>query len=58
MEDIQELIDRQIEYNERIAQEGMQKEYGVSVGANLVKYYGNDVQVRARAMRPPEAMRG
>ena len=50
MEDIQELIDRQIEYNERIAQEGMQKEYGVSVGANLVKYYGNDVQVRARAM--------
>lgn len=50
MEDVQELIERQIEYNEMIAQEGMRKEYGVSVGANLVKYYGNDIRVRARAM--------
>lgn len=47
---VQPLIDRQIEYNERIAKEGMEQEYGVSVGANLLKYYGNDVKVRARAM--------
>ena len=47
-----ELIERQIEYNEMIAQEGMRKEYGVSRWCKLcVKYYyGNDIRVRARAM--------
>lgn len=50
LSEVQTLIDRQIECNERIAKEGIEREYGVSVGANLLKHYGNDVKVRARAM--------
>ncbi len=49
LEDVQEIIGRQIEYNEKIAEEGLQKEYGASVGANLLKYYGDDIKIRAKA---------
>jgi len=47
--DVEAVIGRQIEYNQRIAEEGLRNEYGVSVGANLLKYYGDDIKVRAKA---------
>lgn len=49
LEEVQEIIGRQIEYNEKIAEEGLQKEYGASVGANLLKYYGDDIKIKAKA---------
>ncbi|WP_428769546.1 L-serine ammonia-lyase, iron-sulfur-dependent, subunit alpha [Treponema sp. HNW] len=49
LNDIRKIIERQIEYNTRIAQEGLRSSYGANVGANLLKYYGNDIKTRARA---------
>lgn len=48
-EDVKEVLDRQIEMNSAIADEGMANAYGAQVGRTLLKEYGNDVKVRARA---------
>ena len=50
LDDIRPIIKRQIEYNTRIAQEGMTHAYGGRVGATLMRHYGGDVRVRARAL--------
>lgn len=50
MKDISELIGRQIEYNSAIAHEGMTGNWGANIGNILVKTYGDDVKVRARAV--------
>lgn len=47
--DVSEIIDRQVDYNTRISQEGLAHSYGAGVGANLLKHYGNDIKNRARA---------
>ncbi|MGI6175524.1 MAG: serine dehydratase subunit alpha family protein [Christensenellales bacterium] len=39
LDDVKELIDRQIEYNIRIAEEGMTGKYGVSIGKMLLDSY-------------------
>lgn len=50
VEDIKEILDRQISYNMAIAEEGLQGNYGANIGAVLLKTYGSqDVKVRARA---------
>lgn len=49
MEDIQEIIDRQIQMNTAIAEEGVGKSWGVNVGSEVIKHYGNDVKFRAAA---------
>ena len=49
IEDIKEVIQRQIELNSNIANEGLKNDYGSSVGKTLMKYYGNDVRNRAKA---------
>lgn len=49
MEDIREVIGRQIEYNMAIAREGMENEYGADIGQVLIKCYGNSTNVRAKA---------
>lgn len=49
IEDVKETLDRQIDYNMRIAQEGLNKDYGASIGKVLLEYYGEDVKVKARA---------
>lgn len=49
IEDVKDIIERQIEYNTNISQEGLKHHYGANVGANLLKHYGNDVRIRARA---------
>lgn len=48
--EIKPTLARQVEYNVRIAQEGMTHAYGGRVGATLMRHYGEDVRIRARAM--------
>ena len=43
------ILDRQIKYNMEIANEGLQHNYGVNVGKTLIKTFGNDVKVLAKA---------
>ena len=50
LEGLRELLSRQVKVNTAIAEEGIKNDYGVGVGKTLLKYYGNDVAVRARAM--------
>lgn len=48
--DISPLIERQIEYNYAIAQEGMKNPWGANIGKTIRTHYGEDVQTRARYM--------
>lgn len=50
LEDVTELLDRQISYNYAIAKEGLAGNWGANVGNVLLKSYGSDVRTRARAM--------
>lgn len=50
IEDIREIIGRQIEYNTVIAKEGLRGDYGANIGNVLLKTYGDDVRTRAKAM--------
>ena len=49
IEDIKELISRQIEYNTAIAEEGLRNDYGANIGKVLLATYGNSVRDRAKA---------
>lgn len=50
IEDIYDIITRQIEYNTLIANEGLKRPYGAQVGRTLMEEYGDqNVAVRARA---------
>ena len=49
IEDVRELLEKQIEYNCAISEEGLHGEYGASVGRTLLETRGEDVRVRARA---------
>ncbi|MGN1149894.1 MAG: L-serine ammonia-lyase, iron-sulfur-dependent, subunit alpha, partial [Sutterella sp.] len=40
----------QIEYNTRIAEEGLSGNWGANIGKVLLEAYGSDVKIRARAM--------
>ncbi len=47
---VEDILERQIEYNTKIANEGLHKPYGANVGKTLLSVYGNDVKTRAKAM--------
>lgn len=47
--DVKELLDRQIQYNMTIAEEGLKNDYGANIGKVLLAAYGDDVKIRARA---------
>ena len=47
--DVQDLLDRQIAYNSAIADEGLKNNYGANIGQTLLKAYGTDIHIRARA---------
>lgn len=49
LEDIKPVLSQQIELNSKIAEEGLNKKYGANVGESLIKYYGDDIKVLARA---------
>lgn len=46
---MKDIIGRQIAYNSAISEEGLKNNWGANVGSVLLKAYGDDVQVRARA---------
>ena len=50
IDDIREVIGRQIEYNTAIADEGLRGDYGANIGRVILETYGDaDVKVRAKA---------
>ncbi|WP_333645462.1 L-cysteine desulfidase family protein [Lacrimispora sp.] len=48
--DIKEVLDRQMEYNWAIAEEGLKKSYGANIGKVLLGMSENDLAVKAKAM--------
>lgn len=48
--DVQPVLQRQIEYNTAIAEEGLRGNYGANIGRILLQAYGNGVHNRAKAM--------
>lgn len=50
VEDIKEILDRQIEYNYAIAEEGIRGDYGANIGSVLIDMEGSNVRVKAKAM--------
>ena len=51
VEDIRDILGRQIEYNTAIAEEGLRGNYGSNIGSVLLDTYGTgSVMVRAKAM--------
>ena len=50
LEDVEEILQRQISYNYAIAEEGIRSDWGANVGKVLLDVYGNDVRNRAKAM--------
>ena len=49
VEDVREILDRQIAYNTAIADEGLRGDYGANIGSVLLSMYGDDVRNRAKA---------
>ena len=49
LDDVRALVQRQIDYNYAIAQEGLRGNYGANIGSVLLKHDGEDVKVRAKA---------
>ncbi|MGO5053087.1 L-cysteine desulfidase family protein [Lachnospiraceae bacterium LCP25S3_G4] len=47
--DIRDVLQRQIDYNSAIADEGMNGNYGANIGSILLATYGDDVRTRAKA---------
>ena len=50
VDDVREMVARQVSYNYAIAEEGMQNNWGANIGKVLLRTYGQDVRIRARAM--------
>ena len=50
IEDVRAMVERQIEYNYAIAEEGMKNPWGANIGKVLRDNYGTDIKVRARYM--------
>lgn len=51
IEDIREVIGRQVSMNSKIANEGINNSYGVEVGRTILKYYDHtDIKIKAKAM--------
>jgi L-cysteine desulfidase len=49
LDDVREIISRQIEYNTTISNEGLAHQYGANIGKTLLSEYGNSIRVRAKA---------
>ncbi len=48
--DVREVIERQIAYNSKISMAGIDGNWGANIGSVLLRNYGDDIKVRARAM--------
>ncbi|MCB6610321.1 L-serine ammonia-lyase, iron-sulfur-dependent, subunit alpha [[Clostridium] symbiosum] len=50
LQDVKAVLDRQIEYNTAIAEEGLRGDYGANIGRVLMEEYGDRIENRAKAM--------
>ncbi len=50
LEDVSPILQRQIDCNTAVAEEGLRGNYGANVGSTLLKVYGSDVKIRAKAL--------
>ena len=50
LSDVETLLQRQIEYNTKIAQEGLDGNWGANIGSVLLETWGDDIKVRAKAL--------
>jgi len=49
IDDVRDVLSRQIEYNMAISEEGLRNIYGANIGMTLLSVYGDDVKIRAKA---------
>ena len=49
LDDVRILLQRQIDYNTAIVEEGLRGDYGANIGKVLLATYGEDVRTRAKA---------
>ena len=49
IDDVREILDRQIEFNTAIAKEGLNGKYGAEIGKILLSSYGDSIHNRAKA---------
>lgn len=49
-EDVKDILDRQIQYNTAIANEGLNHNWGANIGSTLLKFYGDDITNYAKAL--------
>lgn len=49
MEDVKDVLQRQIDYNLAIANEGLKNNWGVNIGSILLETYGDDLKIKAKA---------
>lgn len=49
IDDVREVLDRQISYNSAISAEGLRGDWGANIGSVLLATYGDDVKNRAKA---------
>ena len=47
---VEGLLKQQIEYNTKIASEGLKKKWGANIGSVLLEVWGNDIKIRAKVM--------
>ena len=47
--DVEELLQKQIDCNTALSEEGLKNDYGANIGKVLLDAYGSDIRVRARA---------
>lgn len=50
IEEVRHVLERQMECNTAIAENGLKGEYGANIGRVILEAYGNDVKERAKAM--------
>ncbi len=50
LREVEELLQRQINYNTAIAAEGLKDDWGANIGSVILQTWGDDVKVRAKAL--------
>lgn len=48
--DVKGLLDKQIKYNMAISEKGLSGNYGANIGKVLLKMYGDNIKIRAKAL--------
>ena len=47
---VSDLLQRQIDFNFKIAEEGIRGDWGANIGSVLLETWGNDIKIKAKAM--------